>query len=130
MNRRFLRVRLPLLLILFAAAIVGLPVADAALSDEQEKRAQRLGNGLRCVVCSSETVQESPAELAADMRRLIRNKIELGESDDEILRWLRARYGDSILMKPPFAVRTYALWLLPLLFLLGGWLLARHLIKK
>ena len=118
-----------LALALLLVSAIGVLAADG-LSEREERRAQRLGGKLRCVVCSGETVQESPAGLAADMRRLIRSKIKSGESDEQILGWLRGRYGDAILIKPPLAARTYALWSLPFLFLLAGWLLMRRLLRK
>ncbi len=105
------------------------PPAVAEVSDgELEQRARKLGESLRCVVCKGESVRDSNSELAADMRRLIRQKLGRGESDEEIIEWLRSRYGDYIMDKPPLTTRTYGLWFLPLLFLLLGWRLFRRLL--
>ena len=106
------------------------PTATAVLDEAAELRAQRLGMSLRCVVCKAETVQESPSKIAADMRRVIRSKIQNGDTDTEILEWLEQRYGDAIYLKPPLTARSYILWFLPLLFLLIGWRLAARRFKR
>ena len=85
-----------------------------------EARAVALQKQLRCVVCQGQSLDESNAPLAGDLRRLIRTHIEKGESDAEIEHYLVARYGDFILMKPPLERDTYALWFGPLVVLLAG----------
>jgi cytochrome c-type biogenesis protein CcmH len=84
-------------------------LADPAL----EARARALQKELRCMVCQGESIDESNAQLAADLRVLIRERIKAGDSDDQIKQFLVSRYGDFILMKPPFDASTYALWLTP-----------------
>ncbi len=91
-------------------------LSDPAL----EARAMALQKELRCVVCQGESLDESSAPLAADLRRLIRAHIERGESDAQIENYLVARYGHFILMKPPLQLDTYALWFGPLIVLLIG----------
>jgi cytochrome c-type biogenesis protein CcmH len=75
---------------------------------------------LRCVVCQGESLDESAAPLAADLRRLIRAHLEKGESDGQITNYLVARYGDFILMKPPLEPETYLLWFGPLIAAMVG----------
>ncbi len=88
--------------------------APGTLSDPaQEARARALQKDLRCMVCQGESIDESNAPLASDLRALIREHIKAGESDDAIKQYLVARYGDFILMQPPFDANTYALWLTP-----------------
>ncbi len=103
-----------LLLLLFS-----LPAwAQETLPDpQQEARAVTLGEELRCVVCQSESINDSQADMARDMRLLVREKISQGWTDQQILTFARTRYGDFILLKPPLQSNTYLLWGLPLLFL-------------
>ena len=85
-----------------------------------ESRAVALQRQLRCVVCQGQSLDESNAPLAADLRKLIRQRIEDGQSDAQIKNYLVARYGDFILMKPPLATDTVLLWFGPLLVLAAG----------
>ena len=85
-----------------------------------EQRARHLQRELRCLVCQGESLDESSAPLAADLRRLVRAHMAAGESDAQIKKFLVARYGNFILMDPPFEADTYALWLTPFLVLLAG----------
>ena len=87
---------------------------DEMLSDPaQEQRAQEIGRNLRCVVCASEPIESSNADLARDMRILVREQIAAGASDDEVYGFMTARYGDYVLFRPPFRPATWALWLGP-----------------
>lgn len=92
------------------------PLADPVL----EARAKALQRELRCVVCQGQSIDESNAQLAADMRRLIREQIQDGKSDDEIKGFFVARYGTFVLMNPPVSGDTYLLWFGPLVLLLLG----------
>jgi cytochrome c-type biogenesis protein CcmH len=97
------------------------------LSDPaKEARARDLSAQLRCLVCQNESIDESHADLARDLRVLIREKIESGASNDEIRTFLVARYGNFILLQPPFKTSTLLLWLCtPLLLLAGGFAVYR-----
>jgi cytochrome c-type biogenesis protein CcmH len=86
----------------------------------QEAHARALQKEFRCLVCQGESIDESGAPLAADLRRLIREHIARGETDAQIEHYLVARYGEFILMKPPVEPGTYALWLAPVVVLLLG----------
>lgn len=87
-----------------------------------EARAEALGSQLRCLVCQNESIEESSAPLAHDLRLLIRRHIADGDSNAQIIKYLTARYGDFILLKPPVEPATYALWFGPVavLLLAGG----------
>lgn len=94
---------------------------DERMNDPvMEARAQDLYRQLRCTVCQNQTIADSNADIAADLRRLVRTQIEQGKTDQNILGYIQSRYGDFVLMRPPFAPQTWALWLAPLLVLLGG----------
>ena len=85
-----------------------------------ELRARNISKNIRCMVCQNQSIDESNAPLAKDLRVLIRTKIKNGENDDEIYKFLSDRYGDFILLKPQFKINTLALWLLPFVFLIFG----------
>ncbi|HEY0107718.1 MAG TPA: cytochrome c-type biogenesis protein [Rhizomicrobium sp.] len=111
-----------LLLVLGTGAAWAVPAPGTLADPAQEGRARALQKELRCMVCQGESIDESNAPLAADLRALVRAHIKSGESDDRIKSYLVARYGDFILMQPPFQADTYALWLTPFLVLIlaGG----------
>ena len=87
---------------------------------EQELRARNISKYIRCMVCQNQSIDESDAPLAKDLRILIRNQIKDGKNDEEIYKFLTDRYGDFILLKPAFKLNTLALWLLPFVFVLVG----------
>lgn len=95
---------------------LGTPLKDPAA----EARARALFGELRCMVCQNESIGESNAQLAADLRQLVREHIAAGESDDQIKEYLVARYGEFVLLKPPLELRTLLLWGTPLLVLTLG----------
>ncbi len=100
--------------------------ADAA----QEARVHNLQRQLRCMVCQGQSIDESDAPLAQDLRRLVREQIAAGKSDAEILEYVHARYGDFVLMKPPVQTHTLMLWLAPLLVLGAGGAVAWFVIAR
>jgi len=94
---------------------------DEILHDQkQELRARNISKNIRCMVCQNQSIDESSAPLAKDLRILIRNKIKDGNKDEEIYKFLTDRYGDFILLKPPFKLITLALWFLPFVFFAIG----------
>ena len=101
---------------------------DEILKNEKhELRARSISKNVRCMICQNQSIDESTAELAKDLRILIRNKVKEGLSDKEIYHFLTERYGDFILLKPALKINTIALWFLPILFLLiGGFFIFRH----
>ena len=82
---------------------------------KQELRARDISKNVRCLVCQNQSIDESSAPLAKDLRIIIRNKIKKGQTDEEIYKFLTDRYGDFILLNPPFKANTIILWILPLL---------------
>ena len=115
-----MRVGLALALVLFASLAQASPAPDALSDPAQEARARNLQQELRCLVCQGESLDESNASLAVDLRHLIRMRIKAGDSDKQIVDFLVSRYGDFILMEPPFEPGTYALWLTPFAVLILG----------
>jgi cytochrome c-type biogenesis protein CcmH len=110
-----------LLLVLFplshlCAIEAGEPLKDPML----EKRAVELGNQLRCLVCEGESVNDSPARMARNLRNLIREKLSAGWEDQKILSHVQSRFGDYILFKPPVIPATWPLWLAPWAILGAG----------
>ena len=94
---------------------------DEILQDQKlELRARDISKNIRCMICQNQSIDESNAPLARDLRILIRNKIKEGNSNEEIYKFLTDRYGDFILLKPPIKLSTLALWVLPFVFLLIG----------
>ena len=75
-----------------------------------EARAREIGRALRCVVCQNQSIDDSTAEVAHDMRRAVRERLAAGDSDAQVMDFMVARYGDYVLLKPPFKTRTLALW--------------------
>ncbi len=100
-------------LALAAAAAAATPSEDAAGAGI-EARARAIGKELRCLVCQNQSIDDSDAELAQDLRRLVRERIAAGDSDREVIAYVVSRYGDFVLLRPPFKPATYALWLGPL----------------
>lgn len=107
------------------------PLAYTQLDDPaQEAKAKALMDELRCLVCQGQSIADSDAPLAGDMRHEVRSKIAAGESPEAIRDWLIARYGNWVTYNPPFAAATWFLWVGPLLFLLAGLWLARGRFRK
>ena len=99
-------------------------------NQKQELRARNISKNIRCMICQNQSIDESNAPLAKDLRILIRNKIKEGKKDKEIYNFLTDRYGDFILLKPPLKSSTFALWLLPFIFLIIGFFIVFHHNKK
>jgi cytochrome c-type biogenesis protein CcmH len=100
------------------------PLANTQLPDPaQEAQAQALMTTLRCLVCQGQSIADSDAEMAGDMRALVRQRIQSGEKPAQIRDWLVARYGDYVTYDPPFSLLTAPLWIAPLaLIAIGIWL--------
>ena len=116
-----------LFLTFFAIAANAQPVTDEAVV---EQRLAKLSHELRCLQCRNQTLAESPAGLAEDLRREIRVQIRAGKSDQEILAFLTQRYGDFILYKPRVTATTYLLWFGPFVLLLAGLFILFRYIKQ
>jgi cytochrome c-type biogenesis protein CcmH len=114
------------LLLALALVVAGLAPAGAVLPDEilddpiLEARARDLSQELRCLVCQNENIDSSNADLARDLRLLVRERLVAGDSDDDVKAYLVARYGDFVLFSPPVKPSTYLLWFGPALIVLLG----------
>ena len=126
MMRSFLTLLAALML---AAPALAQDYAEVSLPDPaQEQQALALMDAIRCVVCQGQPISGSNADLAADMRRVIREKIAAGESPAQVRAWLVSKYGDWVSFQPQIKPQTLPLWLVPLLALIGGiWLLSRRI---
>jgi len=102
-----------------------------ALSDPQlEARARALSAELRCLVCQNQSIDDSDAELARDLRHLVRDRLQAGETDDEIRTAVVARYGEFVLFRPQFGGHTFLLWMTPLIILFLGGFWAYRLLRN
>lgn len=116
-------------------AVLAQPAAYAVQPDEmlsdvaQEKRARHISAGLRCLVCQNQSIDDSDAPLARDLRLIVRERIKAGDSDGAVVDFIVARYGDYVLLRPPFNASTLILWASPLLLLLGGIWLGRKVMR-
>ncbi len=105
--------------------------ANKQLPDpRQEARARELMETLRCLVCQGQAISDSDAEMAGDMRHLVRTRIRAGESPDQIRAWLISRYGNWVTYDPPVEPLTWPLWGAPILLVLFGLFLARNRFKR
>ncbi len=120
---------------LLALAVISFAPAQAVEPDEVlddpklEQRARDISKGLRCVVCQNESIDASNADLAKDLRLLVRERLKAGDTNEEVVDYVVARYGEFVLLEPRFAPHTYLLWLAPLALLLFGLLLALRLFR-
>jgi cytochrome c-type biogenesis protein CcmH len=110
-----------LLLVAFTATATHAVQPDEIMSDPaKEARARDLSRELRCMVCQNQSIDDSEAPLARDLRLLVRERIAAGDSDAQVVDFLVARYGEFVLLKPRLNPHTWLLWLLPPLLLAGG----------
>lgn len=117
---RRLRFTIALLGALYAAPLLAVQ-PDEILSDAKlEERARNLSRELRCMVCQNQSIDDSDAPLARDLRLLVRERLKAGDSDNEVLDFLTTRYGDFVLLNPPLNAKTFLLWVLPAGLLVAG----------
>lgn len=118
---------LALMLLLLAGPLTALGPDEILPDPALEARARALSRELRCLVCQTESIDDSNAELARDLRLLVRRRLLAGDSDAAVLAYIHERYGDYVLMRPPVTDRTLLLWFGPFALLvgIGGWLLLR-----
>ncbi|MDE4099612.1 cytochrome c-type biogenesis protein [Phaeobacter gallaeciensis] len=113
--------------LIFALCIGALPFAANAVEPDEmltdpllEQRAREISKDLRCVVCQNQDIDSSNAGVARDLRLLVRERLVAGDTDTQVIEYIRARYGDYVLLKPPIEPATYALWFAPIAFVLIG----------
>jgi cytochrome c-type biogenesis protein CcmH len=128
--------RLSRLLVVMAALVITAPslaqvvisAPGVSLTPEQASRARDINKVLRCVVCQNQSIDESNAPLAVDLRNLVRERLAAGETDKQAVQFIVQRYGNFVLLKPPFQFNTVLLWLGPfLLFALAGLMFVRRM---
>lgn len=113
------------------AAVVFAVQPGEMLSDPAlEKRARTISSELRCLVCQNESIDDSDAPLAGDLRRLVRERLVAQDSDAQVIDYVVARYGEFVLLRPRFQVSTLLLWLTPVLVFIAGLTLAAHAAAK
>lgn len=120
---RFLRS----IILVFSLVLSGTAYAQSGGEAEMEVRAREIGQSLRCVVCQNQSIEESDAVLAEDMRRLVRKRLADGDSNEDVINFMKDRYGDFVLLKPPVQSNTYVLWFGP--FILLGLMLFWYVLK-
>jgi cytochrome c-type biogenesis protein CcmH len=119
-----------------ALALIGAPSAHAVQPDEimpdpaKEARARDLSRELRCMVCQNQSIDDSDAPLARDLRLLVRERLKAGDSDSQVINFLVSRYGEFVLLKPRFAAHTALLWAVPALVLIAGAILAAFTFRR
>tara|TARA_B100000686_G_C16682091_1_gene912545 strand:+ start:647 stop:1072 length:426 start_codon:yes stop_codon:yes gene_type:complete len=123
MIKTFALFKITFLLFIIASIIQSFSIKCYAVEPEeflknkkQELRARIISKNVRCVVCQNQSIDDSAAPLAKDLRIIIRNKIKEGYTDKEIYEFLTDRYGDFVLLNPPFKINTFLLWILPFIF--------------
>lgn len=120
------------LLLILMLASPAMAVEPSEILDDPvlEGRARELSKGLRCLVCLNESIDDSNASLAADLRILLRERLTEGDSDDEAMQYIVDRYGEFVLLKPTFSASNMVLWLTGPLLLLGGGIGAMAFIRR
>lgn len=102
------------LIIITLSWLISVPAFASPGADEIEMRARTVGQSLRCVVCQNQSIDESDAPLAEDMRRLVRAQIKDGKTNEQVIEFMRRQYGDYVLLKPPVQGNTVVLWFAPI----------------
>jgi cytochrome c-type biogenesis protein CcmH len=123
-----------LLILLACIGLAGTAYAvepDEMLKDPvQEQRAEAIGRQLRCPVCKTESIEESDADFTRDLRKVVREQVAAGKTDRQVLDFMHDRYGDFILLRPPFRPATWVLWLAPPALLVLGGILATSVARR
>ena len=126
------------LLAIFTSLVLALSLAPAFAVDPTEQladpkleaRARDISSGLRCLVCQNQSIDDSDAPLARDLRLLVRQQLQKGKSNADTVDYIVARYGDFVLLKPRFTLNTLLLWLAPLLLVAAGVYLAARIVRR
>ncbi len=124
-------------ILIFSVLVMLVPVdghavnPDEILSDPAlEERAREISKGLRCLVCQNQSIDDSDASLAKDLRVLVRERLTAGDSNEDVVAYVVSRYGDFVLLKPPFKMATLVLWIGPFLLIVIGLFAAFMFFRK
>ena len=120
LNKIFILIVVACLIQFFSKNSYAVDPDEILQNQEQELRARNISKNIRCMVCQNQSIDDSNAPLAKDLRILIRKKIKEGNNNEEVYKFLTDRYGDFILLKPPIKLSTLALWFLPIVFFIVG----------
>ncbi len=123
------RVLVTLLLLLLAAPALAVQPGEQLKDPALEGRAREISKELRCLVCQNQSIDDSEAELAGDLRRIVRERLVAGDTDEQVVDYIVARYGEFVLLRPRFERATLILWLGPLAALLAGGVIAINLFR-
>ena len=116
----FRSILLAVLLVCLAFPALAADPREALKDPVLEHRAREISKGLRCLVCQNESIDDSDADLARDLRRLVRVRLKAGDTNQQVIDYIVSRYGDFVLLDPPFKVATLVLWLGPALIIVLG----------
>lgn len=130
MRRPVFLLLLCLVFLAFSGRLLAQEAKPLAEDPELEKRVMNLSKELRCLVCQNETLADSRADLAVDLRNEVREQMKAGKSDKEIIAFLTARYGDFVLYRPPVRPTTYLLWFGPFLLLVIGMVILYKYVRQ
>ena len=119
-----------LLLALFAASALAVDPQEQLKDPNLEARAREISAGLRCLVCQNQSIDDSDASLAKDLRLLVRQQLKKGESNQQVVDYVVARYGEFVLLKPRLHLNTILLWFAPIVLVAGGILLASRVVRR
>jgi cytochrome c-type biogenesis protein CcmH len=119
-----------MIVLLSSFAFAGSLPQDRLLNPVLESRAENLFSQLRCLVCQNETIADSDARIAHDLRLLVRTRLTAGDTDTQIMDYIHSRYGDFVLMKPPLKPSTWLLWFGPFIILLAGIATIFHILRR
>lgn len=115
-------IRFILLILMLATPAIAVQPDEILNDSVMEERAREISKGLRCLVCRNENIDDSNADLARDLRLLVRERLVAGDTDEQTVDYIVDRYGEYVLLKPVFSATNAILWFSgPLLLLLGGW---------
>jgi cytochrome c-type biogenesis protein CcmH len=119
-----------LLLALCAGPVLAVDPLEQLKDPALEARAREISAGLRCLVCQNQSIDDSDAPLAKDLRLLVRQQLNKGESNQQVVDYVVARYGDFVLLKPRLRLNTILLWFAPIVLVAGGLLLASRVVRR
>ncbi|ODT08262.1 MAG: cytochrome C [Mesorhizobium sp. SCN 65-20] len=120
MNAKLTSLAVFLAAFLFAGTALAVKPSEMLADPVLEARARALSTGLRCMVCQNQSIDESDADLAADLRVLVRERLVAGDTDEQVIDFVVSRYGEFVLLKPQFNMRNALLWAAPILILAAG----------
>jgi cytochrome c-type biogenesis protein CcmH len=119
-----------LLLVLCAGPVLAVDPLERLKDPALEARAREISAGLRCLVCQNQSIDDSDASLAKDLRLLVRQQLQKGESNEQVIDYVVARYGEFVLLKPRLHLNTILLWFAPIVLVIGGILLASRVMRR